>query len=45
LGFVTIRDPPQLLERLSLTSEQLERREDAPASGTRHDESWVHSLQ
>ena len=33
-GFATIRDPLQLrLWRPSLTSEQLERREDAPAPG------------
>ena len=37
-GFATIRDPLQIrLRRPSLTSEQLERREDAPSSRTSHD--------
>lgn len=39
-GFGTIRDPLQIrLRRPSLTSEQLERREDAPSSRTGHDRS------
>jgi hypothetical protein len=39
-GFGTIRDPLQIrLERPSLTSEQLERREDAPSSHAGHDRS------
>ena len=39
-GFGTIRDPLQIrLRRPSLTSEQLERREDAPSSHTGHDRS------
>ena len=42
VGFGTIRDPLQIrLRRPSLTSEQLERREDAPSSHIGHDRSAV----
>jgi len=42
VGFSMIRDPLQIrLRRPSLTSEQLERREDAPSSHIGHDRSAV----